>query len=283
VVNGNTVTGQPAINLTIACGNDPDPFRPYYSMGSIQRLEAEANSNYNSLQVSLRKTSGRLTLAVAYTYSHSLDDSSDRADSNFVDSYNLQKNYASSNFDQRNNLTASWIYDLPSFRKAGLSRVLLGGWQFAGIMISRSGEPFSVTNGVFGDSAGVANGFGTGSYADLVGDPHALPSNRNSSNANILGPLLFNPNAYVQTQGLTFGNSGRNSLNLPHRTNFDMSLYKIFKPVEKVQMQFRAEAFNVFNHTQFSYVNSSVGADAFLFAGGAHSGRVLQFGLKLAF
>ena len=282
-VNGNTVSGQPAINLLIACGNDPDPFRPYYSMGSIQRLEAQANSNYNSLQFSLRKTSGALTVGVAYTYSHSFDDSSDKADSNFVDSYNLKKNYASSNFDQRNILTASWIYDLHFFKNAGLSHLFLGGWQFAGIMTSQSGQPFSVTNGAFGDSAGVANGFGTGSFADLVGDPHALPPNRNSPNPNIIGPLLFNPSAYVQTQGLTFGSSGRNSLNLPHRTNFDMSLYKIFKPAEKLSLQFRAEAFNVFNHTQFSWVNSGVGSDSFMYAGGAHSGRVVQLGLKAAF
>jgi hypothetical protein len=252
-------------------------------MGSIQRLEAQANSNYNSLQFSLRKTSGALTLGVAYTYSHSFDDSSDKADSNFVDSYNLKKNYASSNFDQRNILTASWVYDLHFFRKAGISHVVLGGWQFAGIVTSQSGQPFSVTNGAFGDSAGVANGFGTGSYADVVGDPHVLPSNRNSSNPNIIGPLLFNPAAYARTQGLTFGNSGRNSVNLPHRTNFDMSLYKVFKPAEKLNVQFRAEAFNVFNHTQFSSVNSSVGTDSFMYAGSAHSGRVVQFGVKAAF
>jgi hypothetical protein len=282
-VNGNAVAGQPAINLSVACGNDPDPFRPYYGLGSVQRLEAEANSHYNALQVSLRKTSGSLTLGVAYTYSHSIDNSSDKADTNFVDSYNLKKNYASSNFDQRHILTVSWIYDLPFFRGGGLRHDFLGGWQYAGIMTAQSGEPFSVTDGVFGDSAGVANGFGTGSYADLVGDPHALPTERNSSNPSIIGPLLFNPGAYAEAQGLTFGDSGRNSLNLPFRTNFDMSVYKTFKPTERLSLQFRTEAFNVFNHTQFSFVNSSVGSDSFLYAGGAHSGRVVQLGLKLSF
>ncbi len=282
-VNGNTVGGQPAINLLIACGNDPDPFRPYYSMGSIQRLEPEANSIYNSLQFSLRKTTGALMLAVAYTYSHSLDDSSDKADSNFVDSYNLRGNYASSNFDQRQILTASWVYDLHFFKKPGLAHHILGGWQLAGIMTSQSGTPFSVVNGAFGDSAGVANGYGTGSYADVIGNPHALPASTRSSNPNIIGPLLYNAAAYILTQGLTFGDSGRNSLNLPHRTNVDMSVYKVFKPTERIGIQFRAEAFNVFNHTQFSSVDNYVGTDSFMYAGSAHSGRVLQLGLKLAF
>jgi hypothetical protein len=283
VVDGNAVAGQPAINLSIACGNNPDPFRPYYSLGSIQHVEPQANSNYNALQFSLRKTSGALTLGIAYTYSHSLDNSSDKADTNFVDSYNLKKNYASSNFDQRHILTVSWVYDLPLFRNPGLRHKVLGGWQFAGIMTSQSGPPFSVTNGAFGDSAGVANGSGTGSYADQVGDPHALLGNRNSSNPSIIGPLLYNPGAYAQTQGLTFGNSGRNSLNLPHRTNVDMSMYKTFKPTERLDVQFRAEAFNALNHTQFSSVNSGVGSDSFMYAGSAHSSRVVQFGLKLVF
>jgi hypothetical protein len=68
--------------------------------------------------------------------------------------------------------------------------------------------------------------------------------------------LVFNPDAYVQTRGLTFGDSGRNSLNMPRRTNFDMSLYKGFEPTERLNVQFRAEAFNIFNHTQWSGLNT---------------------------
>jgi hypothetical protein len=282
-LNGQPVTGQPAKNLAVACGNTPDFFRPFHGMGSIQRLEPQANSHYHALQFSLRKTSGALTLGVAYTFSHSFDNSSDKADSNFVDSYNLKKNYASSNFDQRHILTVSWIYDLPFFRNAGPRHKVLGGWQLAGIVTAQSGTPFSVTNGVFGDSAGVANGFGTGSYADIIGDPHALPAITASSDPANPGPLLYNPAAYTRTRGLTFGNSGRNSLNLPHRTNFDTSLYKTFKPTEKVDVQFRAEVFNLFNHTQFSSVFSGVGASNFMQAASAHSPRIMQLGLRLSF
>ena len=74
---------------------------------------------------------------------------------------------------------------------------------------------------------------------------------------------------------------------MPHRTNFDMSLYKTFKPTEKVNVQFRAEGFNVFNHTQWlgppAGLNNSVGSDNFMRATAAHLARVLQFALKLTF
>jgi hypothetical protein len=177
----------------------------------------------------------------------------------------------------------SWIYDLPFFKQQGLARDVLGGWQFAGIMTTQSGTPISVINGVFGDSAGVANGTGTGSYADLVGDPNAITGNRFASDPTIKGPLLFNPDAYAETQGLTFGNSGRNSLNLTHRTNFDMSVYKTFKATDRVNIQFRAEGFNIFNHTQWNGLNNDVGSDFFMRPSGAHMARVFQFGLKLEF
>jgi hypothetical protein len=245
-------------------------------------VEPEANSNYNALQFSLRKTSGVLTLDVVYTYSHSLDDSSDNVDSNFVNSYDVHQNYASSNYDQRHILTVAWTYDLP-FRGKGLSHAFLGGWQWAGIMTAQTGTPFSVVNGVYGDSAGVADGTtGIGSFADRIGNPHASPNCPHLADGT-KGVPLFNCAAYTQTQGLTFGNSGRNSLNNPHRTNLDTSVYKVFKPKENIQVQFRVEAFSVFNHTQWNGVNPYVSTTNFLFSTGAHMPRVLQFALRITF
>ena len=156
------------------------------------------------------------------------------------------------------------------FRGQGLSRTFLGGWQYAGIMTAQTGTPFSVVNGVYGDSAGVADGTaGVRSYADPIGNPHAT-SNCLPLAEGTKGVPLFNRAAYVQTQGFTFGNSGRNSLNNPRRTDFDMSIYKIFKPKEQLAVQFRAEAFNIFNHTQWNRVNNYVSTDNFLYSTGAH-------------
>lgn len=273
----------PAVSLFVACGNNPDFFRTNYpGLGSIQRVEADANSNYNALQFALRKTSGALTLDVAYTYSHSLDNSSDATDSNFVNSVNLHQNYASSNYDQRHIFTVAWTYDVP-FQGRGLSRIVLEGWQYAGIVTAATGTPFSVVNGVYGDSAGVADGTtGIGSYADIIGDPKTSP-NCPALAQDTKGVPLFNCAAFAQTQGLTFGNSGRNSLNNPGRINVDTSLYKIFKLRENLAVQFRAEAFNVFNHTQWTGVNPYVSTTNFLFSTGAHMPRVLQFALRVTF
>ncbi len=280
-------------NLAVACGNDPNPYRPNYpGYGTITGIEPTANSNYNALQVSARRTQGRLSLSVAYTWSHSLDDFSDRFDSNFVNSYDPHANYASSNFDQRHVLTASWVYDIPFFNVTGWKQSVLGGWQYSGIFVAQSGTPFSVIDGVFSDSAGLGNGNSSGSFADLVGNPHQISGPIYSSDPSMKGPLLFNPDAFAETTGLTQGNSGRNSLNNPGRWNFDMALYKNFKLNERFNLEFRTEAYNVFNHTQWmagsiaaggGVQNSLGGADNFLRPTAAHDPRIMQFALKLGF
>jgi hypothetical protein len=346
--------GQPAwVNMSIACygvpgfGNpfNPSVFRPYPSMGSVLAVANTASSNYNAFQLSLRKTTAPIVFGLSYTYSHSLDNSSDRADADFVNSYDLASNKASSNFDQRHNLSFNYIYDLP-LRKflygwthlldddptnevsphttsgdswdSSTSRVLLDGWQFSGIIIFQSGTPFSVINGGsaggigVSDNAGVANYFGTGSYADCVASPYTHPE-FGTYVAQTFGPLLYNPAAFVAPRGLTFGNCGRNSMHNPRRTNFNLSLLKQFRVFGERNLEFRVEAFNVFNHTQFRiydpshpgntgnnvigcYGNANVNYSAaggggvdcltgnsFLHPVDAHDPRILQFGLKFSF
>jgi hypothetical protein len=204
---------------------------------------------------------------------------------NFVDSYNLSNNRASSNFDQRHILNISYVYDLPFFNKSsGLKKAMLGGWQWSGITTFQSGIPFNVTNSVFGDNAGVGNSIGAGSHPDLVGNPHATPCQASAG----FGPFLFDPCAFAAPRGLTFGNVGRNTLNLPHRSQFDMGLFKRFPIKEAMAFEFRWETFNTFNHTQFGpsatdSVDRQFGSSTFLAAQSAHAPRIMQFGLKFIF
>jgi len=284
----------PAVNLGIAaCGVNPNFFRPYPGYGTITNLQDAASSIYHAMEASVRRNVGQLTLSAAYTYSHSIDDSSDRGDGTFVNSYNFAANRASSNFDQRHVFNFSYVWDIPLFRSPGLANKLLGGWQWSGITTVASGSPFTPVFNT--DNAGVANAVaGSGSRPDLVGNPRAGVTQVPGSG---FGPLLYNPAAYAAPQGLTFGNVGRNSLTNPRHTNFDMALFKHFAIRESLAFEFRAEAYNVFNHTEWgalaggggsgaNVVNSATnvfGSSGFLNINTAHNPRILQLGAKLLF
>ena len=279
----NPITG--AANTGVP---NPNTLRPYFGFQRILSLQNIADSQYHAMQFTMRRTHGSLTLGLSYTYSHSFDDSSDRSDASFVNSANIRSSWASSNFDQRHLLNLNYIYDLPkvasvlehwiSYRDQDASpngtpvapsrflHAALDGWQISGITSFQSGTPFSVINGGSNigisvlDNAGVANGAGAGSYPDIVASPKsALPTGISRLTAQSIGPLLYNPAAFAAPQGLTFGNAGRNFLDNPHRINFDMSLLKNFKITEGSNMEFRFEAFNIFNHTQFRIFNPNIG------------------------
>jgi hypothetical protein len=296
VVNGKTVTGLAAQDLSVVCGNAADPYRPYQGYNNISYIEQQANSIYNALQVSLRRTAGRSQITLAYSYSHSIDDSSDRYDTNFLDSYNLGLTRASSNFDQTHVLTVGYVLDLPLLSShKSLAGKLLGGWELSGLTSYATGTPFSVQvssgNNLY-PGPGVGNGTGTsGGFADVVGNPWSAPPQK--AVAGVLGPVLYNPTAFAAPTGLTFGDAGRNLLRNPDRLNFDMGLFKNFYITERAHFEFRAEAFNVFNHTQFNQVNNTLSCftanntgcpdSNFLMPNKAHEPRLLQLGLKLIF
>jgi Carboxypeptidase regulatory-like domain len=259
--------GTPGVNMYVACGNNPDFFRPFLGYSDIRAQRNIASSIYHGLQLSARRTVGALQLSAAYTYSHSIDNASSGGDTSFLNSYDLAANRASSNFDQRHVFTLSYIYDLPFFKSAGLTHTLLGGWQWSGITTIQTGTPYSVTNAgdggaIPGDNAGVANGTGTASRPDLIGDPNARIAGSGATDfgGTQFGPLLVNPGAFAAPRGLTFGDAGRNIVHNPRQTNFDMALFKHFKIRESMSLEFRAEAFNVFNHTEFAYVGGDAGS-----------------------
>ncbi|HEX3437460.1 MAG TPA: carboxypeptidase regulatory-like domain-containing protein [Pseudacidobacterium sp.] len=277
-------------NMQAACyGNgsngsvNPNSLRENYpGLAEIYSLQNIASSAYNAFQATMRHVAGPLTLGVAYTFSHSIDDASDRSDTTFVNSYDLRSNRASSNFDQRHLLHFSYLYQLPipqllgkipnfpadthSFAGKAVNTAF-GGWQWSGLTLFESGIPFTVvnagsSNGVsVQDNAGVANGVGASSYPDKIGSVHShRPAGGNNSLSE--GPLLLNPGAFTAPRGLSFGNAGRNVLNNPQRWNFDMALQKSFGLPRETSLEFRAEAFNSFNHTQFRIYDPTLGAQA---------------------
>jgi hypothetical protein len=301
VVNGQTVTGATAQNLAVACGSSPaDPYRPYTGYSSINLIEPQANSIYNSLQVSLRRSVGRAQVTLAYTYSHALDNSSDRYDNGLLNSYDMSRTRASSNFDQRHLLNIGYVLQSPFFTNTKtLAGKLLGGWQLSGLTTYQTGTPFNVIanngNNLL-PGAGVGNGASAGGFPDVIGDPRTAPAVTNAP--DITGPLLYNPAAFAAPTGLTFGNAGRNIMSHTSRLNFDTGLFKNFYVTEKANFEFRAEAFNLFNHTQFNNINNTISCyggsnnsagdascldQSFLHPSSAHNPRLLQLGLKFIF
>jgi hypothetical protein len=309
-VNGAGYTGQTggqvATNLAVACGTDANPFRPYRGLGDITRLDNGASSSYNALQAELRRSVGSLQLNISYTLSHSIDDASDGGlfgDGGILNAYDFPAFRASSNFDQRQLFNVSAIYDLPFFKGSGLKDKLLGGWELSGIGLWQTGTPFSAYNGILGDNAGLGNGVtanaGAGqSYADVISNPNQnIPRYDPASG---FGPFIANPNAFANPVGLTLGDAGRNSLRNPGHWNIDMALFKHFPIKESLAIEFRAEAFNIFNHTEYGPLGGDQGGAAgsagfssatstfvpgsnFLQVGTAYSPRILQLGAKFLF
>jgi hypothetical protein len=293
VVNGVSLApaSDAAIHVGVAaCGLVTAPLRPFLGYGTITHLEEKASSHYHAMQTSLRRNVGQLTVSAAYTWSHSIDDSSDRGDSSFVNAYNFAANRASSNFDQRHIFNFSYVWDVPLFRSSGIGHTLLGGWQLSGIASVESGTPFSAVFNT--DNAGVANGVaGAGARPDQIGNPRSGPFPAPDSG---FARAFYNINAFTAPRGLTFGDVGRNTLNNPRHTNFDMALFKHFAIKESLAFEFRAEAYNVFNHTEWGNIaasagsaggsgNNTLGNPGFLQVSSAHNPRILQLGAKLLF
>ena len=298
-VNGQPVAGNVLNHLIVACGlfDGAAPYRPYTGLDGINNSTNAVSSNYNALQIGLTRYFGGLNGSVAYTYGHSIDEGSSGGygSTEVINSYNLSQSTASSNFDERHILAVSVVYDIPLFVKPGLLHSTLGGWQISDLTTYQTGTPFSIINTVTADNAGTGNAFATSqgnsvqSYPDIVGNIHGPVSIRHPGGQP--GPRLYNIDAFAAPQGLTYGNAGRNVLNLPAHTNFDMGLFKNFAVHEDMHFEFRAEAFNIFNHTQWSAINatadcygaSACASDGFLTATAAHNARILQLAAKFVF
>jgi len=313
---------------------DLNVLRPYHGLGQINSIQDAGSSIYHSLQFTIRHHRGPLEVAASYTYGHSLDTSSDRYESTFVDSYDLRANRASSDFDQRHMLNLSYFYKLPLLemgkavnkflggdesKEPGNSGILFRNWVLSGITVYQSGNPFSVVNGASAsgisvlDNAGLALGLGADSYPDLA--PPGTTCSTAGGASGTFGPVLDDRCRFVAPRGLTQGSAGRNSMYNPGRTNFDWAFLRDFKVWGERTLQFRAEAFNIFNTTQFRIydpvkgntasntiscygqwdslytvgVSYSAGApscnagNGFLRPVDAHRARTLQFGMKFNF
>ena len=258
--------------------------RPDPRFDDIDLLESRANSNYNALQVRYQQRLARGFSALAsYTWSKSIDDASNfftsAGDPNFPqNSYNVAAERGLSNFDVRHRFSLSYSYALP-FKKAedGLAASLVNGWETFGIVTLQSGRPFTVALLSEIDNSGTGRsilGFGANDRPNLVGNPDL---------SNSTTDQWFNTAAFAFPAPGTFGNAGRNILEGPGFQNINMSILKNTRFNERVNLQFRAEAFNLFNHPNFNLPDNFLGSPTFGRITSARDPRHIQFGLKLLF
>jgi hypothetical protein len=242
-------------------------------------------SNYAALQLKAEERAVHgLTFLAAYTYSRSIDESSasngsQQPGESPQNAYDLPGSRGVSDFDLPQNFVLSAVYDLPfGTGKRFLSgpgwveSKVLSGWQTTGILSLRSGFPFTLS--ISGDNANIGA---------------AAPSQRPSST----GPLLPSGfqrsiNEWFDTSNLTiipytFGDVGRNTVRQGGYKNLDFGLFKNTKLTEKLELQFRAESFNLFNHPNWGVPVSTFGAPQFGQVLTASNPRYIQFAAKLIF
>jgi len=257
--------------------------RPDPRFDDIDLLESRANSSYNALQVRFqqRMTRGFSALA-SYTWSKSIDDASNfftsAGDPNFPqNSFNVAAERGRSNFDVAHRLSLSYSYAFPFKKYDGVAGTLLNGWETFGIVTLQTGRPFTVALLSEIDNSGTGRsilGFGANDRPNLVGNPEL-------SNPSTL--QWFNTAAFAFPAPGTFGNAGRNILDGPGFQNVNASLLKNTRITERVNLQFRAEAFNLFNHPNFNLPDNFLGSPTFGRITSARDPRHIQFGLKLLF
>ena len=239
-----TTTG--AHNPLPALNNVQDAIRPYQGYNSINYTDFGANSNYNALQTRVTRRFGKnFTLNSDFTWSRALDivDS----DTSNIDFWQNRKfNYGPAGFNRSLVFNVNYVYELPTFKSRGtLLRSVAGGWELTGITRFWSGTPLTIySNGNQGTLGGSVR-------ANYIGG---------STSGNGTWQEYFNPLAFAQPADGTTGNTGRGIITGPGINNWDFSLFKNTHIGERITTQFRIETFNIFNHTQFSGVNTYVNA-----------------------
>jgi len=284
-VSGGTLRIAPFVGLPQVTGNT--------AFEEPILIESVGNATYNGLQTVFHKRFGHgLDFQAAYTWSHAIDDAADPlvapgGNRNIArNSFNLKEERGSSDYDLRHRLIINYLYEFPfgaghRYFKEGVASKVFGGWEIAGLSTFQSGHPFDLYSSRDSEYTGLSN------RPDLVGNT-SIPS---SAARNQIGPPVT---AFaVQPFGRP-GNLGRNTFTGPRYYATNLTLLKNTRLTEKINLQFRAEAYNLFNRIQFD--NLGTAGDTLASPGtfgqslqtltqpdGTTSARQLQLALKLIF
>lgn len=299
----------------------PVYLRPYKTFGDITAALNSSYSNYNSLQVRYeQRFVAGLTLLNSFTWSRAFDNAAgslENSNGNFPapqDINNLRADYGPSNYDQPLTNVTSFVYDLPFGRgraylnRGGFVNEALGGWQVSAINTMNSGQPLTVVyappgpvqnqvSGITADFRG-ANNFRPNRLPGVPILAHGKVPATASAIQYLDNTALAGTPAGTTTKGAfqtpvglasggiypsPFGNASRNLAYSDPYFNLDLALNKKFLLTERANIEFRSEAFNVLNKTNFSAPNTTLTSGAFGQVSSTFPARILQFALKLSY
>jgi hypothetical protein len=282
-----------------------DQLRPYRGYRSIAAIEPKYNSNYHSLQISAqRRFSGASQVNFAYTWAKNLTDNQNDRSSSPQNTYDISQDKARAALDRRHILTINYIYELPFFKtQKGFVGKVLGGWQASGIITYNTGLPFTATvSGYDPAGLGLIPPPTTVARPNVIcdpnqGGPHTAQQWFNTACFQPT-PVNNNPVPGLPAFTNTIGNAGRGIIYGPSTKRVDFTLSKNLRFTESLSLQLRAEAFNIFNWTNFRGLNTTVfstttapgtvssignGTSAFGQVTSVRDPRVIQLGAKFYF
>jgi hypothetical protein len=277
-------------------GTSPTPFNglvPYLGYSSLKMAFTGQNSHYNSLQTELHGHITRdLYLQTAYTLSRAIDPSTGAGGNGWDLDYvfnpyvGWKYDVGPSLFDRRHIFFVNFVYDMP-FLKNSPNRLLkttVGGWQLSGIVTAQTGAPLNIAM----SGQNVASIFA----ADVANRPNLIAPISYPKKVN----QWFNPASFAAPAPGTWGDLSYGAVRGPGRNNWNLALFKQFIVSEErgSRVEFRAESFNTWNHTQFGGagqggpgsgqgISTSFGASNFGHVTSAFDPRVFQLGLKVIY
>ncbi len=240
-------------------------------------MDEMANSNYNSLQVSLRHTSASSSFLIGYTYSKCLDNASQLEEG--INPLNYKATKALCAYDLTHNFVASYSYQLPfgkfSFATGKVGSRLLKGWIISGITTFATGLPVSITE--------VDDNSLLGATSDNVDEPNFTPGKILNNTNPRSGATYFNTSLFSEEPFGHLGDANRRFFHGPGLNNFDMALEKNITLTESKAVQLRLEGFNAFNHAQFGGPDGNFNSGTFGLVTSAKAPRILQVAMKFMF
>jgi hypothetical protein len=269
-------------------GNNGRPlFSQFGRTVSTREFEGRTHGSYHSLQATInRRVAGGLFVKGAYTYSHAIDMANYGDWTTF--SWNAPSVFNRNRASAANNIPhmfqLGYVYEAPFGRgkkwaTSGVSRAILGDWQLNGFFSAYQGRQYMLSA-----SGAALNMPGNAQTPDQI-----KPVVETLGKAGDDG-TWFDTTAFARPTGARFGNVGRNTMRGPGVVNTDLSLFRTFKPTEKLQLQFRAESFNLSNTPHFANPNANANNSSFgritatqSAADAVGRSRELRFGLRLGF